>query len=209
MAFDFSLSPEHQMVRDTVRSVCKDELLPLVAEAEEHERFPRHIFRRWGELSLLGVRYPEADGGTGLDKVGDCIVREELSYVSQAFATSWSAHSHLGIWPIWKIGTPSQRERFFAPALTGEKVASFAVSEPDGGSSVRALKTKAHRVAGGWKLHHQRANCGFPHAGSAYGSGANSGGHQLVHSRIAVERHGNSQTAQGRHPRVGDRADPS
>ena len=50
----------------------------------------------------------EADGGSGLDKVSDCIVREELSYMSQGFASSWSAHSHLGIWPIWKAGTESQ-----------------------------------------------------------------------------------------------------
>lgn len=73
---------------------------PLVFEAEEQEAFPRRVFERWGELGLLGVRYPEADGGSGLDKVSDCIVREELSYLSQAFASTWSAHTHLGIWPI-------------------------------------------------------------------------------------------------------------
>lgn len=77
-------------------------------EAEEQEAFPRRVFERWGELGLLGVRYPEADGGSGLDKVSDCIVREELSYLSQAFASTWSAHTHLGIWPIWK---PARRPR--------------------------------------------------------------------------------------------------
>jgi alkylation response protein AidB-like acyl-CoA dehydrogenase len=149
---DFNFSPEHEAVRDTVRRLCQDEMAPLVNEAEENEAFPRHVFRRWGELGLLGVRYPEADGGTGLDKVSDCIVREELSYMSQAFASSWSAHSHLGIWPIWKIGTPSQRQRFFQPAVAGEKIAGFGLSEPDGGSNVRALKTRATKVPGGWKL---------------------------------------------------------
>jgi alkylation response protein AidB-like acyl-CoA dehydrogenase len=150
---DFTFSPEHESVRDTVRRLCRDELAPLVAQAEEDEVFPRQVFRRWGELGLLGVRYPEADGGSGMDKVSDCIVREELSYMSQAFATSWSAHTHLGIWPIWKIGTPSQRERFLAPALRGDKIAGFGLSEPDGGSNVRAMKTRAERVPGGWKLH--------------------------------------------------------
>ncbi len=153
MSLNFSFSPEHEAVRDTVRRLCSEELAPLVAEAEETETFPRHAFRRWGELGLLGVRYPEADGGSGLDKVSDCIVREELSYMAQSFASSWSAHTHLGIWPIWKTGTPAQRKRFFQPALRGEKIAGFGLSEPDGGSNVRALKTRAERVPGGWKLH--------------------------------------------------------
>jgi alkylation response protein AidB-like acyl-CoA dehydrogenase len=152
MSLDFTFSSEHEAVRDTVRRLCREELSPLVAEAEENEVFPRHVFKRFGELGLLGVRYPEADGGSGLDKVSDCIVREELSAMSQAFATSWSAHSHLGIWPIWKAGTAEQRARFFVPALAGEKIAGFGLSEPDGGSNVRALKTRAERVPGGWKL---------------------------------------------------------
>ena len=152
MSLNFDFSPEQEAVRDTVRRLCRDELAPLVTDAEENEAFPRQVFKRWGELGLLGVRYPEADGGSGLDKVCDCIVREELSYMSQGFASSWSAHAHLGIWPIWKAGTPEQRERFFRPALTGEKIAGFGLSEPDGGSNVRALKTRAEKVPGGWKL---------------------------------------------------------
>lgn len=152
MSLDFRFSPEHESVRDTVRRLCRDELSGLVAQAEETETFPRHVFKRWGELGLLAVRYPEADGGSGMDKVSDCIVREELSYMSQAFASSWSAHTHLGIWPIWRSGTPAQRERFFVPALAGDKIAGFGLSEPDGGSNVRALKTRAEKVAGGWRL---------------------------------------------------------
>ena len=152
MSLDFSFSPEHEAVRDTVRRLCRDELAPLVTAAEETETFPRQVFARWGELGLLGVRYPAADGGSGLDKISDCLVREELSYMSQAFASSWSAHTHLGIWPIWKAGTAGQRERFFRPALAGEKIAGFGLSEPDGGSNVRALKTRAARVPGGWRL---------------------------------------------------------
>lgn len=152
MSLDFSFSSEHESVRDTVRRLCQEELASLVVDAEENESFPRQTFRRWGELGLLGVRYPESDGGSGMDKVSDCIVREELSYMSQGFASSWSAHTHLGIWPIWKAGTPEQRQRFFVPALAGDKIAGFGLSEPDGGSNVRAMKTRAERVPGGWKL---------------------------------------------------------
>lgn len=152
MSLSFEFSSEHEAVRDTVKRLCREQLSPLVRQAEETETFPTQIFKIWGEQGLLGVRYPAEVGGSGMDKVSDCIVREELSYLSQAFATSWSAHTHLGIWPIWKIGTPEQKEKYFQPALTGEKIAGFALSEPDGGSNVRALKTRAERVAGGWKI---------------------------------------------------------
>lgn len=149
---DFSFSEEHEQIRETVRRFCREEIAPLVSEAEETETFPKQLFPKWGELGLLGVRYPEADGGSGFDKIADCIIREELSYVSQAIAASWSAHTHLGIWPIWKAGTDEQKERFFRPALAGEKVAGFGLSEPDGGSNIRAMKTRAEKVEGGWKL---------------------------------------------------------
>lgn len=152
MALDFTLSPEQEAVRETVRRFCREELAPLVNEAEESEVFPRHLFRAWGELGLIGARYPAADGGSGMDKVSECLIREEMSVVCQAFASSWSAHSHLGIWPIWKAGTDSQKERYFRPAVRGEKIGAFGLSEPDGGSNVRALKTRATKVDGGWRL---------------------------------------------------------
>jgi alkylation response protein AidB-like acyl-CoA dehydrogenase len=152
MALDFSFSPEHESVRETVRRFCQDEVAPLVRDAEETETFPRELFRKWGALGLIGARYPVDVGGTGMDKIADCIVREEMSVVCQGFASSWSAHSHLGIWPIWKAGTPLQVDQYFKPALAGEKIAAFGLSEPDGGSNVRALKTRATRVPGGWRL---------------------------------------------------------
>ncbi|TBR29304.1 MAG: acyl-CoA dehydrogenase family protein, partial [Reyranella sp.] len=66
---DFSFSEQHEAVRETVRRLCQTEHQKLVAAAEENEVLPREVFARWGELGLLGVRYPEADGGSGLDKV--------------------------------------------------------------------------------------------------------------------------------------------
>ncbi len=152
MALDFSFSAEHESVREMVRRFAQDVMAPLVDQAEENEVFPRELFRQWGELGLLGVRYPEADGGSGMDKIADCVIREEMSVVCQAFASSWSAHTHLGIWPIWKAGTDAQKERFFRPALRGEKISAFGLSEPDGGSNIRALRTRARKVDGGWRI---------------------------------------------------------
>lgn len=149
---DFDFSPEHDQVREMVRRFAAEEIAPLAAQADDDERFPRELFAKWGELGLLGVRYPVEDGGSGMDKVSDCIVREELSYASQAFASSWSAHTHLGIWPIWRIGTADQKERYLKPALSGLKIACFGLSEPGVGSNVRGLSTKAEKVDGGWRI---------------------------------------------------------
>jgi butyryl-CoA dehydrogenase len=149
---DFSFTEEQERVRDMVRRFCEAEIAPLASEADETETFPRGLFRKWGKVGLLGVRYPEVDGGAGMDKITDCLIREEMSVVSQGFASAWSAHTHLGIWPIWRAGTEDQKERFFRPALAGEKIAAFGLSEPDVGSNVRGLKTRAEKVEGGWKL---------------------------------------------------------
>jgi butyryl-CoA dehydrogenase len=93
------------------------------------------------------VRYPEADGGSGLDKISDCIVREELSYLSQAFAIELvGAHAPGHLADLEGAGTPEQRERFFKPAMSRAKIAGFALSEPDGGSNVRACKTTGRQA---------------------------------------------------------------
>jgi len=149
---DFSFSEEHQLLRETVRRFSETELAPLVREADDNEIFPKELFPKWGEMGLISARYPEADGGGGFDKIADCIIREETSRVCQAFASSLSAHSHLGIWPIWRIGTESQKEQYFKPALNGQKVSCFGLSEPDGGSNIRALKTTAKKVDGGYLI---------------------------------------------------------
>jgi butyryl-CoA dehydrogenase len=149
---DFKLSPEHEHARDLARRFCEKEIRPLLEHAEETETFPTEIFRKWGEIGLFGLRYPEADGGAGMDKVADCLVREEISAVSQSFATAWSAHCHLALWPIWRAGTADQKAKYLKPGLEGRKIGSFALSEPDTGSNIRALATKAEKVAGGYRL---------------------------------------------------------
>ena len=149
---DFNFSAEHISLRETVRRHMEEEAAPHVRQSDEIETFPKQLFRRWGELGMLAARYPESDGGVGMDKISDCIIREEIARVSQAYCAAFSAHSHLGMWPIWKVGTAPQREQYFNPAAAGEKIACFGLSEPDGGSDIRAMKTRADKVKGGWKI---------------------------------------------------------
>ena len=149
---NFNFSEDHELLRETVRRFSETELAPLVREADDNEVFPKELFLKWGEMGLISARYPEKDGGGGFDKIADCIIREETSRVCQAFASSLSAHSHLGIWPIWRTGTPEQKEKYLKPAMAGEKVSCFGLSEPDGGSNIRALKTQAKKVDGGYLI---------------------------------------------------------
>lgn len=149
---DFNFTQEQQQVRDLVSRFAAEEIAPIARKHDDEETFPREMFRKWGDLGLLGVRYPAEDGGSGMDKVSDCIVREELSYASQAFASSWSAHTHLGIWPIWKAGTQDQKARYLPGAFDGTKVSAFGLSEPRGGSNIRSLSTKAEKIDGGWRI---------------------------------------------------------
>ncbi len=149
---DFSFSPEQEQIRETVRRFSERELAPLVEAAEENETLPREIFRKWGELGLLGIRYPVADGGAGFDKVADCIFREETARVCQAFAAAWSAHTAVTLGSIWRAGTHEQKERFLPPGFEGRLISGFALSEPDVGSDIRALKTRAVKEPGGWRL---------------------------------------------------------
>lgn len=140
---NFELEEHHKMFRDTFRKFAETEILPLIAEAEEHEKFPRHLFPRMGELGFLGIRYPNQYGGAGADKITDVIQREELSRICQGIASSISAHTHLGIFPIHHLGTEEQKQKYLVPAIKGQKVAAFALTEPNAGSDVKSIETVA------------------------------------------------------------------
>ena len=106
---EFEFSPEHKQLRETARWHAEEKMRPHVAEADDAERFPKALFARWVELSLIGARYLEADGGIGMDKISDYIIREELERVSKASCAAFSAHSHHDIWSIWTAGTEEKK----------------------------------------------------------------------------------------------------
>jgi len=105
-----------------------------------------------GEMGYLCVRCPEEYGGAGADKITDVILREELSRICQGIATSWSAHSHLATYPIITSGTADQRREYLEPAIKGEKIGAFALSEPDAGSDTKSIKSMADKEGDGYVL---------------------------------------------------------
>ncbi len=146
------IAEHHRIFRDQFRRFCEKEIAPLVEEAERTQTFPRQLFPKMGSMGLLCVRYPEEYGGPGVDKITDCILREEMSRICQGIATSWSGHSHLATYPIYYGGTEEQKRKYLKPAIKGEKIGAFALSEPDAGSDTKSIKAKAERSGRGYVL---------------------------------------------------------
>ena len=143
---------DHEIFRDQFRRFCSREIAPLVDEAERTQTFPRHLFPLMGKMGYLCVHYPTELGGPGADKITEVILREELSRVCQGIATSWSGHSHLSTYPIFRLGTREQIDKYLRPAIRGEKIGSFALTEPNAGSDTKSLGATAEKTGGGYRL---------------------------------------------------------
>ena len=135
----------HRMLRQTVARFVEKEIKPFVEEWEEAGEFPRELYRRAGELGILGVGYPEEWGGFESDVFHEVVVTEELTRSgSGGIAAGLMSHS-IALPPILALGTPEQKERFIKPVLRGEKIAALGITEPGGGSDVANIRTRAVR----------------------------------------------------------------
>lgn len=149
---DFDLPEEIVMFRAAARDFARREIAPYVDQAEREERTPLELFRKAGEAGFLGIRYPESLGGAGASCLAEAILREEFGYVCSGLAAALSVSSHLGTFPIHEFGTTEQKDSYIVPALKGEKISAFGLTEPNAGSDVRGIQTKAVRADGGWVL---------------------------------------------------------
>jgi acyl-CoA dehydrogenase len=142
---------EHEELRESVRGFLDRELAPH-AQAWEAERwFPDEVFGKLAAQGLLGLKYPTELGGQGGDYLHEAVLVEELSRIgSGGTAAGIGAHVNIATPPIWKFGTDEQKQRYLVPAIRGEKIGALGITEPDAGSDVAALRTKAERVDGGW-----------------------------------------------------------
>ena len=131
------------MFRDAIREFARKEIAPLIEEAEEKNCFPKHLFKLMGSQGFLCPRYPLEMGGGGGDKVTECILVEELNYVNAGIAASLMAQSGLATQPIYNYGSEEQKQRFLLPAIRGDKVGAFGLTEPNAGSDAASIKTRA------------------------------------------------------------------
>jgi acyl-CoA dehydrogenase len=135
-----------------VRGFVERELRPHASAWEAARWFPSSIFPRLAELGYLGLKFPAEYGGRG-DPVADAVFVEELARCgSGGVAAGIGAHSGIALPPVWKFGTDRQRARYLIPGIRGELIAALAITEPDAGSDVASIRTRARPVDGGYVL---------------------------------------------------------
>ena len=143
---DFEFSEKQKEFQKIVQDFGKREIGPIADQLDEKGEFPLTVFRKMGEMGFLGIRYPERYGGMGADLVTLCIFREELTYSAKGVTGCVGIHVAIGTYPIYKFGSEEQKNKYLIPAIKGEKVSAFGLSEPNAGSDVAALETKAKKI---------------------------------------------------------------
>ena len=146
------LSEDERLVRDTARNYAQEKLMPRVLEANRNEHFDRAIVNEMGALGLLGSTLPEEYGGAGVNHVCYGLAAREVERVDSAYRSLMSVQSSLVMHPIHVYGTEDQRRKYLPRLATGEWVGCFGLTEPDHGSDPGAMKTRAVKADGGYRL---------------------------------------------------------
>ena len=153
---DFQLTEEHRMFRRMVRDFAEKEIAPRAEEIDETDCFPDDLFRRMGELGILGLPFPEEYGGSGGDYTSMVIALEEIARVSGSMAITLDAHTSLCCEPIYLFGTEEQKQEYLVPLAQGEKIGAFGLTEPQAGSDAGATRTHAVRDGDEWVINGQK-----------------------------------------------------
>src|SRR3954466_7796215 len=140
---DFRLDEEQAALRESVRGFAREQVAPVIAEHYESKTFPYDVVRQMGKMGLFGLPFPEAVGGMGGDYYALCIALEELARVDSSVAVTLEAAVSLGAMPIFRFGTPAQKEQWLPRLLSGEALAGFGLTEPGTGSDAGGTTTRA------------------------------------------------------------------
>jgi acyl-CoA dehydrogenase len=151
-------TPEHDALRESVRAFVEREIRPHADEWEAQKDFPRALYERMGELGFFGLKYAEEYGGSGPDYLADAVVNEELALCGAGgIAAGLGAHKDLGSLYVYKFGNDEQRKRWIVPSIQGKVIGALGVTEPNAGSDVANLVTRAVRDGGHYVLNGQKA----------------------------------------------------
>jgi alkylation response protein AidB-like acyl-CoA dehydrogenase len=142
---DFSLSGEEELFRKTVATFVEKEVMPFADELEKKSEFPTSLFKRAGKLGYFGLRYPAKYGGTDTSTVMFCILCEELARGWLSLAMITAMQSLMGTNFIYRFGTKEHKQQLLIPAIKGEKIAAFALTEPGAGTDLEAIQTTAKK----------------------------------------------------------------
>ena len=148
---DFSLTDEQSAIRDTFRAFAEREIRPVADELDRDPRFPRELVLRAGEMGFFGMRYPEPDG-SGAGVLAYVLAVEELARGSLSVAAACCMQSLMGTTFVQRFAEGEVRERLLAPALRGEVIGTICMTEPDAGSDLGAIRTRAEERDGAWRI---------------------------------------------------------
>src|SRR5438876_8801265 len=149
---NFDLSPEHELVRRTVREFAETKVAPVAEELDREQRFPYELVSELAELGLMGMPVPEEYGGAGADTVSYAIAIEELTRIDSSVAITVAAHTSLGTMPIFLFGSEEQKREWLPDLASGKKLAAFGLTEPGAGSDAAASRTRAQLRDGEWVI---------------------------------------------------------
>ena len=152
LLLDEQLTEDERMIRDTARDYAQEKLMPRVTEAYAKEKTDREIFNEMGQLGLLGVTLPEDYGCANAGYVSYGLVAREIERVDSGYRSMMSVQSSLVMYPIYAYGSEAQRKKYLPKLASGEWVGCFGLTEPDAGSDPAGMKTRAEKVADGYKL---------------------------------------------------------
>jgi glutaryl-CoA dehydrogenase len=152
LRLDDVLTEEERMIRDSARAYAQEKLMPRIIEANRHEKFDREIMKEMGALGFLGSTI-EDYGCAGVNYVSYGLVSREIERVDSGYRSAMSVQSSLVMYPIWDFGSEAQRQKYLPKLATGEWVGCFGLTEPDHGSDPAGMKTRAEKVADGYRLH--------------------------------------------------------
>ena len=144
-ALDFDLGETADMLRDSVRGFAADEIAPRAAEIDQSNEFPADLWKKMGDLGVLGITAEEAYGGAGMGYVEHVVAMEEISRASASVGLSYGAHSQLAVNQIQLNGTDDQKDRYLPKLISGDNVGALAMSEPGAGSDVLGMKLRADK----------------------------------------------------------------
>ncbi|TPG59829.1 isovaleryl-CoA dehydrogenase [Roseomonas nepalensis] len=142
---NYDLGETADALRGQVAAFAADEIAPRAAEIDRSNEFPADLWRKFGDLGLLGITAPEEYGGAGMGYLEHCVAMEELSRASASVGLSYGAHSNLCVNQIARNGNEEQKARYLPKLITGEHVGALAMSEPGAGSDVVGMRTRAER----------------------------------------------------------------
>src|SRR5882762_8164499 len=143
--FNFDLGETADAIRETVHAFSNNEIAPRAAEIDKSNQFPRDLWPKIGALGLLGITVEEEYGGAGFGYLEHCVAMEEVSRGSASVGLSYGAHSNLAVNQLRRNGNDAQKKKYLPKLISGEHVGALAMSEPEAGSDVVGMRTRADK----------------------------------------------------------------